>query len=456
MAADTITAVDEPTLKKMRVPSGLAGEKGVSGLVTAAGKIEAEYNTALATLNSRMTRFEEMRRSDTAIAVMESLISLPIRETTWDILPGSDAGIAREIADNLGLGAESGPGTMTHSWDEMLRQILLAPLYGFTAQEKVFEMKPSGFLGWRKFPSRARTTIDRWEFDDKGGLRGLVQKGYKPGTYEIIEANIPIEKMVIWTWRPDDGDPEGFGMMRQAYKAWMYKAAFEEFAAIRIERQACGIPVAIGPEEGYTETESNKVLALLQRLRTAESSGLVMPFGWTVEMLELGDASVPFEDHLEREHQYILQSGLMGFVGLGQGGDTGAWALSRDLSSLFLMILNAVADWVAETMNRYVIPQIVAFNRRDVLVLPQLTHGSVAITDPRIMAEAVAQIFDPGLSLRTIAPEVEVELRERFGLPPAPDPLAADERVVEDAETDTTETDDAQEVVDDGDSPDDE
>lgn len=436
-----VEATESDGPKKKRLPRGLAGEKGVTGLESVAGRIKREYNTNLATLSSRMTTFEEMRRSDTAIAVMEALISLPIRETTWDLEPGDDPALAEHVAENLGVGG--GAGQLTHSFDEMLRQILLAPLYGFTVQEKVFEYKDDGLLGWRKFPERDRTTVNKWQFDTKGGLAGIEQRGYKPGTYEIVTKPIDIEKLVIWTWRPEAGDPEGFGMMRQAYKAWMMKAAFEEFAAIRIERQACGIPWAYGPEEGYSDADSDTVLEMLHRLRTGEQTGGVSPFGWEIRMLEMGPADVPFESHLEREHQYILQSGLMGFIGLGQGGDTGAWALSRDLSSIFLMVLNATADWVAEGFNRYVIPQIVGLNRTGVKKPPQLVHGSIAIRDPRVLAEAVKNLFDPTLDLRVRAPEVEAHLRELFDLPPA---TVSPGTGAKSEETDSEKTPELQEV----------
>ena len=443
---ELVAATDADPTKTRRLPRGVRGEKGVTGLESVEGKIKQEYNAALATLSSRMTTYEEMRRSDTAIAVMESLLSLPIRGTNWLILPGDDKDLADQIAQNLGIGGY--PGSMTQTWDEMLRQILLAPLYGFTVHEKVFEEKEGGFLGWRKFPERPRTTVDGWLFDDAGGLQGIRQKGYKAGTYDIKTTEIPIEKLAVWSWRPDGGDPEGLGMMRQAYKAWMYKAAFEEFAAIRIERQACGMPIAHGPEEGYDEDEEEAVVSVLQRLRTGEESGMLVPHGWTLEMLSLGAADVPFEMHLERENGYILQSGLMGFIGLGQGGDTGAWALSRDLSSLFLMVLNAIADWVCEGFNNYIIPQIVGFNANGVKELPRLAHGSLAIRDPRVMAETVKEIFDPELDLRHRAPEVETALRAMLELPPVPKD-AKDVPAVEE-ETDSTEKPEIEEVVDDG------
>ncbi|MCS7265488.1 MAG: hypothetical protein NZ805_11720 [Armatimonadetes bacterium] len=51
-------------------------------------------------------------------------------------------------------------------------------------------------------------------------------------------------------------------------------------------------------------------------------------------------------------------------MNLGQG-DVGSWALSKDHSQLFLMTLNSVAQWFADTINRYAILQLCRFNFGD-------------------------------------------------------------------------------------------
>lgn len=442
---DVAASADEkPVLAT--TPRGIQGEKGISGLRSSAGRIRREYNDSLATLSDRMQVFDEMRKSDTACASLETLLSLPIRETEWWVEPGDFPDAADQIAKNLGVADYS--GTMTSSFDDLLREALLGPLYGFALHEKVFEEKPGGWLGWRKFAERDRATVNSWKFDDTGGLAGLEQIGYEPGGtgYRTVEFD-SMDKLILWTWRREAGDPEGLGMLRQAFKAYMYKSAFEEFAAIRIERQAMGIPTATGPKEGYTEAEAERILELMGRLRTGAETGLIAPEGWDLDMLTLGPADVPFESHLEREHQYILQSGAAGFVGLGQGGDTGAWALSRDLSSIFMLMLNAVADWMVSHFNRYAIEQIMNYNINGIegANLPRLAHGSIAVRDPRVFAEALKIIYDPKLE---IPEDVEATFRHIMGLR---DPGAA-KRVkaeMEDNQPELTRVEDTEEAEDD-------
>ncbi|MFA5635794.1 MAG: hypothetical protein WC977_07805 [Anaerovoracaceae bacterium] len=402
----------------------LLGERGVTGLNVRDGRIYQEYSDRLQNLQSRMTAFEEMRRSDSAPAALEAVLTFPLREAQWRIEPGEDLELADRIERNL-------RDELTSPFSETLRVSLLAVLYGFTVVEKVFEYKPDGFLGWRKFAERERSTVKSWQFDETGGLSGIVQQGRNPQTSALEEYEIPIEKLLVWSWRPDANNPEGLGCFRQAYKHWMYKQYLEEFAAIRIERQACGIPVAYGPPERYDQTERDAVLAILKRIRTGKDTGIVVPDGWRIELLSLGPADVPFEAHLERQHQSMLQTLLAHFVGLGSGGDSGAWALSRDSSSFFLMGLCGISDWQCEYFNRYAIPQLVSFNTSEQYKkLPKLARASIGTREVQKFTAAVKNLF---LQTEKLPADIEEWTRAELDMPAMLPDAAADT----DADTDT-------------------
>jgi len=415
-----IAAADNREERDTKFPSA---ELGTTGLDVRGGNIYQEYNYDLQSLSSRMVVYEEMRRSESALAAIEQIITLPIRQADWRIELGDDKNFGEFVRWNLFEG-------LSHSFDDLLREVLLAPLYGFTIHEKVFEDKSQGYLGWRKFAERARRTVTEWQFDRTGGLEGIVQTGIRPDNAEMYTVEIPIKKLIVWTWRKESGNPEGIGAFRQAYKHWRYKQAFEEFAAIRIERQAMGMPKATQPPGGAPQTEVDAVAKLLQRIRTAHDSGLLIPDGWLVDMLNLGPADVPFESHIERQHQSILQTVLGQFVGLGQGGDTGAWALSKDSSSFFLMGLETIADWMASYFNRYCVAQLARYNALGDIEPPRLVHGPLGVRDPDVISSAISKLFDPKLQL----PEnIEEYMRAELGLPDRDPDDVREQIVVEEA-----------------------
>lgn len=367
-------------------------EQGITGLDTRNGRVYQEYNSDLKSLSTRMLRYEEMRRSDSALAVIEALISLPVRAARWYIEPGDDKRVAEELEQNLFY-------NMSHSFDEFLRQILLAPLYGFTIHEKVFEYQESGWLGWRKFAERSRRTVDEWHFDETGGLSGIKQVGFRPDDGSYFDKDIDIKKLLVWTWRGEEGNPEGVGAFRQAWKHYFYKTAFEEFAGMRIERQALGTWVAEPPDTGTTIEESLKVAESLERLRAGESSSIICPEGWKIRNEQQGPADVPFEAHIERQHQYMLQSILGQFVGLGQSGDKGSFAQAEDASSMFMVAERAVAGWICDTFNRYAIPQVVRYNVNKTQKMPRLRHGPIGVRDLDKLGNLLRSLWDVNVDI---------------------------------------------------------
>ena len=196
------------------------------------------------------------------------------------------------------------------------------------------------------------------------------------------------------------------------------------------------MPFAKPPLEGGTEEEYEEVDAMLSRIRTGADASMLVPYGWETGLITLGPADVPFESHIERQHQSMLQCILGQFVGLGQGGDGGAWALSRDSSTFFLKSLEGIADWICEYFNRYAIRQLCAFNTPEMGgKLPKLVHGPIGMRDLDRLSRAVAGLFTDKANIPLdIIRQVLIE----FDLPTA---WIDDEALLMPAAEETTETD---------------
>ena len=414
-----------PRLKPGRVTAAAnaiakTGELGVTGLDVRNGRVYDDYNSDMMALSDRMARYEEMRRSDTAVATIENCISLPVRRAVWHVRPAegdeSEAGklLAARIEKNL-------MWEMTHSFDDLLRSGLLAILYGFTALEICWDEKPDGRIGWKKFAERARSTIYRWEFSDEGELLGLKQRGWTSNEMrEMRTVTIPAEDLLLFTWRGEIGNPEGLGLLRQAWKPYNFKRDLEEFAAIRIERQAMSIPVLTPPDDRFgadageftdaDTAEIENMLAAASRLRVGEDAGWIELRGWRIRFEWPGPADVPFDTFIERFHQQILQTALAQFVGFSQAGDKGSFGLSKDATAFFLMTMEAAADWIAFTFNHKAIPQWVAMNTNGAVEMPRLVHGPIGTRDIAAMGNFLHSLFD--LNVSTPIEQIERALEE--------------------------------------------
>jgi phage gp29-like protein len=309
---------------------------------------------------------------------------------------------------------------MTHTFDDFVRDALLALFYGFTVFEKVFEERDD-YIVWRKFAPRHPQTIERFLFDETGGLAGVRQVGFDPqGRFRQVD--IPIEKLLVFIWRRELGNPYGVSVLRAAYKHWFLKDLAYKLQAIALERWAVGIPVGKVPA-GTSEQDKQTFLQMLEAMRGHERAAMVLPEDYSVELIgaEAGQrANQAFVEAIQHHDTMIVKAVLAQFLNLGTG-DVGSWALSRDHSQLFLMGLNAVAQWFADHINRYAIPQLCRLNfGEDFTDFPALTFTDLRLVLQReVLAEAISKLVQTGI----LTPDRSLQewVRDVFDLPPLPE-----------------------------------
>jgi phage gp29-like protein len=399
--------------QQLRSELGFGGS-GVGYLLTNLGA--DEYLPELSFPRS-IAVYTRMRRSDATVQALELAITLPIRATDWDVQPASNDPTAKEAAD---LVYDNLFGGMTHTFDDFLRDALLALFYGFVVFEKVFEERDA-YIVWRKFAPRHPQTIERFLFDETGGLAGVRQVGFDPqGRFRQVD--IPIDRLLVFIWRRELGNPYGVSVLRAAYKHWFLKDLAYKLQAIALERWAVGIPVGKVPA-GTSEQDKQTFLQMLEAMRGHERAAMVLPEDYSVELIgaEAGQrANQAFVEAIQHHDTMIVKSVLAQFLNLGTG-DVGSWALSRDHSQLFLMGLNSVAQWFADHINRYAIPQLCRLNfGEDFTDFPELTFADLRLVLQReVLAEAISKLVQTGI----LTPDRSLQewVRDVFDLPPLPE-----------------------------------
>jgi phage gp29-like protein len=162
---------------------------------------------------------------------------------------------------------------------------------------------------------------------------------------------------------------------------------------------------------------------MLEAMRGHERAAMVLPEDYSVELIgaEAGQrANQAFVEAIQHHDTMIVKSVLAQFLNLGTG-DVGSWALSRDHSQLFLMGLNAVAQWFADHINRYAIPQLCRLNfGEDFTDFPELTFTDLRLVLQReVLAEAIGKLVQVGI----LTPDRSLQewVRDVFDLPPLPE-----------------------------------
>ena len=429
-------------------------EAGVSGLTQYGGVVHEEWLRRLQG-DRGMRIFRRMTDNDALIGSILFAIEMMLRNVTWRVEPVDDDPEHVDQAEFV----ESLMDDMSHTWPDFMAECLTMLPFGFAPHEIVYKRRDGplqkdptrrsrhsdGLIGWRKIPLRSQDTLDRWEFDDDGGIRGLWQYPPAGGTPVFI----PIEKLLVFRTTSRKNNPEGRSVLRNAYVSWYHKTRIAEIEAIGVERDLAGMPVFYLPPGLFAADASSEEKAqlaefmkIVQNVKNDEQAGLLLPSMWDEHgnrMLEFtlaGTGSRRMFDTgsiIQRYNREIAMTVLADFILLGHE-KVGSFALSSDKTALFATALGAWLAEIAGVLNRHALPRLFDVNGWDASECPKFVPGDLEKDDVAAFAENVSKLTAAGF-LTPGSEEDEDHVREMMKLPPTPvDLLEEREQVARDAQ----------------------
>jgi len=411
------------------------GELGVTGLKRHGGEIAEEFLPQL-TGSRAIQVYTEMANNDPVVAAMLFAVNMMMRQVSFSITPAADTPKALWAKEFM----ESVLSDMSQSFEDTLDEIYSFLVYGWSFHEIVYKRRlgetgaggasskyADGYIGWRKLPIRAQSTLYEWEFDEAGGVQAMLQ--LSPLDYSI--RRIPIEKALLFRTEARKGSPEGKSILRTAYRAWYFKKRIEEIEGIGIERDLAGLPVAwvpaelLDPAAGPSERAIlNAMREIVTNIRRDEQEGIIFPLEYDeggnklydLELLSTGGRrQFDINATITRYDERIAMSILADFILLGHDR-VGSLALGKGKIELFTTAITAWLDSVVAVFNRHGIPRLWRLNGFDLVLMPELTHSGVKAPDLKELAEYIDRLSDAGLKLFP-SDELEGYLREIAGLP---------------------------------------
>lgn len=428
---DVVAVPDGEWIEKGAAPKG---EIGASGLEVNSGRVQDEFLKKLSGRRKTAT-FREMQDNDPIVGSVLYGIQMLIREIGWRAEAADETPEAIRWSDFL----ESCLHDMSMTWPQTLTSVVSFLPYGWAYNEIVYKLRggdvddgkrrsryDDGLVGWRKFPLRAQESLARWEFDDEGGVKAMVQSNQGSG-----EVSIPIEKALLFRTTAARSDPEGRSILRNAYRPWYFKKRIEEIESIGIERDLAGLPVVKVPEQylmaGATDAQKRTVLSMKElatRIKRNAQEGLVFPtavdeFGhdrWAIELLSTGGQR-QFDTNtvIGRYNQEIAMTVLADFVLLGHE-KVGSYALGATKVELFTVALAAWVDEIAGVFNDYAVPRLMKFNGVPSALWPTIEHDEIKTVDLGALGTFIRDAVGSGAV--SPGPELEGWLREQAQIPP--------------------------------------
>ena len=375
--------------------------------------------------------YREMSENDDVCGAIIYTIEMLIRRSTWSVQPGGDSAKDQECADFV----ESCMYDMQDTWTDTISEILSSLTFGWSYHEIVYKRRTcnvadprqnskltDGLIGWQKLPIRAQETLFQWEYDDRDNLLGMTQ--LPPPRYKMV--TIPIEKALHFRTKSRKNNPEGRSILRTAYRDWYFKRRIQEIEGMGLERDLAGLPILTPPEgvdiwnvdDPMMQIAFQRAEEIVRNVRRDATEGLVLPFGWTFQLLTSGGRR-QFDTNaiIERYDTRIAMSTMADFLLLGHQG-VGSFALSSDKTEMFSIALEAYLDIICEVFNNQAIPRVIAMNTEHfggITDYPKLAHGNVDAPDLKDLSAYIKELTGCGVILPDEA--LEDYVRETGNLP---------------------------------------
>lgn len=427
-------------------PTTSIDELGVAGAKISSGFVHDEFLVSLIGRNGRRV-YRQMRDNDATVGAVVFAVEMLLRAVEWNVSISDEVIDTPEAEDSIEFLEGVLFDDMSHTWDDFISTVLSFLQFGWQYTEVIYKLRmgpdnadPSkrsifedGAIGIRKLADRSQETLDRWEVDERGNVKGMWQEPPNGGSSVTF---IPIEKALLFRPHQHKGSPEGRSILRNAYRPWFFLKNIQEIESIAIERELNGLPVIYIPNEILTSTDDNmkqivqSYIKMVRDIKFNEQGGVVLPSNpfmdqegnpVNLRQVELqllnaqGTRAIDTDKTVLRYQQDIARTILADFIMLG-AGDRGSFALSNSKTELFARALEGWLESIATTVNRHMVPRLWQLNGFDMEYMPYLVPGKVAPEDLDRLGTFVQRLAQAGAPLFP-DDDLENSLRDAAGLP---------------------------------------
>lgn len=354
---------------------------------------------------------------------------------------------------------------MDTSWHRIVRKAAMYRFYGFAVLEWIMRRAEDGTIELANVEHRPQSTIERWDLDASGAVLGVVQTIQQTGA----SVNIPREKVVYLVEDSLSDSPEGLGLLRHIVEPARRLRKYEQLEGFGFEGDLRGIPLLRAPlmellrevQAGTLKKEDmdrllapfvalmenhtkNPNLAMLldsepYTTRDAAATPSATP-KWSAELMDGGDYSL--EEVAEAIMRIVAEiARILGVEHLLLGTNGGSYALSRDKSNNFGLVVDSTLKELREQFEKDLLGPLWLLNGWDPELKPELVTDTNATRDVEQVSAVIRDLSSAGVVLDR-EDDAVAELFGILGLPRLVGQLVTDP----DAQLDGQESEDGKDV----------
>ena len=400
--------------------------------------VDNETNPNIRSKEERFRTYADIMANTSIVAAgMRYFLNL-VAKASWSFTP-SETDTDGKFAERVEQALMSDPST---PWPRVVRRAAMFRFYGFSIQEWQAKRSDDGWLTFADFAPRAQRTIEKWDTDVSGVVRGVVQRS--PQTAQ--ELYLPRDKIVYMVDDTLHDSPEGLGLLRHLVDPARRLDRYEQLEGYGYETDLRGVPIGRGPFTELAEKVQNGEISEAQRVQIeaplrsfmenhVKSANLGMLLDsmtyeskdeagrasaskqWDIELLKTNAQNTSFAElaaaieRLDREMARIL-----GVEQLMLGSDgSGSFALSRDKTSSFYLMVDAVLTEIMHSIDKDIVDRLFILNGWPKEMKPSLSVEAIRFTDVEQMAKTLVDMAKAGAPLDPNDPVV-TEVRNLMGV----------------------------------------
>ena len=410
---------------------------GTHGVAVFGGYVATnEKSKDLASHDARYRTYSEILADTSIVAAGVRYFLNLAAKANWTFTPAE--------ADTDGKYAALAEAMLTKDpltpWHRIVRRLAMYRFYGFSILEWTAKRRDDGLLTFADVEPRAQRTIQRWDVDETGKVMGALQRS--PQTQ--LEIYLPREKIIYIVDDSLNDSPEGLGLFRHLVASAKRLQRYEQLEGFGFETDLRGIPilrapfaemeamVAAGtmtneqrlaiekPMQDFVQAhiKTPNIAMLLDSAPYEASDDAAKPSNvkkWDVDLMR--GSATSFKENasaIERLNRELAR--VLGVEQLLLGsGSTGSYALSRDKTSSFRLLVDGALQEIGKTVEKDLLETLWQLNGWLPEMLPEIVVESVRAQDVEQISGALRDMAAAGSPMMPDDPAVP-EIRALLGL----------------------------------------
>lgn len=450
-------------LTNVRTPAKPFEAQGRSATANYAGYIRSRETNPMLLGSRRWETYDDMVWNVPIVSASMRYYQNLIARPSWEFDPVDDTDEAKRYAEMTDKALR---GYLATPWHQVIRKAATYRPYGFSCQEWKAERQEDGMIAITDIQNRLQRTVTKWDSDEHGVVRGIVQTSPHDGN----EYYVSRRKMIYLVDNSFDDSPEGLGLLRHAVVPCQALLRLVKLEGWGYEMDLRGMPVVRAPlalidklvaEGKMTPEKAAEILDPLmeiaqQHVKTPELAVFLdsQPFygqgengvpsnvrQFDFEVLQ-GDTSKNAETAIGeaiRRYEWAIAR-IFGTDTMLLGSDgKGTYALSDDKTKNLLMVIDGVLLDIANQVRDDFLRPIFLMNGWPDKYLPRPVTDAITYRDITTITAALVDLAKAGSPLPpdSRAPAV---IHRALGLPKPPEINRAAEALVgaEEAAADAT------------------